>query len=193
MIRSMVAQWIESAIEVSNDTTTTISPSQLLGPTDASRKMPSLAQDTVNRTHDYEDTTPSLGTGDELRTNGAACFGPHTALLGQDPLHWAKDISADTATRTIGSLQKGDTILAERLGQFFEAQIICVMTFEIPPVLDSVGNGATQEPTLSTELGFTLTRHHHIRNYGRLRLVKQGKWQLDAQEEIGRASCRERV
>ena len=128
-------------------------------------------------------TIPSLGPAEGLTTEGAACFGPNTALLGQDPLHWAAHISADALTRTIGSLQKGDTVLAERQGKFFEAQIICVMTFEVPQAIDPTANGATQEPTLSTGLGFTLTRHHHIRNFGRLRLDRQGRWQLAAQED----------
>ena len=144
--------------------------------------------------YQHMDTIPSLGPAEGLTTEGAACFRPNTALLGQDPLHWAAHVPADELTRPIVSLKKRDTVLAEKQGKFFEAKIACVMTFEVPQATDPIANRVIQETTLSTGLGFTLTRHHHIRNFGRLRLDMQGRWQLAAQEddiewktEIGRA------
>ena len=128
-------------------------------------------------------TIPSLASAERLTTEGAACFGPNTALLGQDPLHWAARVPADELTRPIGSLKKGDTVLAEKQGKFFEAKIACVMTFEVPQATDPIANRVIQETTLSTGLGFTLTRHHHIRNFGHLRLDKEGRWQVAAQED----------
>ena len=75
--------------------------------------------------------TPSSTPAEWITTEGAACFGPNTALLGQDPLNWAAHVPADELTRPIGSLKKGDTILAEKHGKFFVARITCVMTFEV--------------------------------------------------------------
>jgi len=121
----------------------------------------------------------------ELGTeNGAACFGPNTALLIQDPLN----LTTHALTRLIGSLQHGDTVLAERhgpdgRGKFFSATVKCVMTFEIPQAMDPAANRIIQENTLSTGLGFTLTKHHHIRNYGQIHHNTQGKWQLTNQAD----------
>jgi len=115
--------------------------------------------------------------------NGAACFGPNTALLIQDPLNWAAHVPVDKLTRPIGSLKKGDTVLAEKDGKFFLARVKCVMTFEIPQAIDPTANRAIQDNTLSTGLGFTLTKHHHTRNCGQIRCDKQGRWQLATQED----------
>jgi len=115
--------------------------------------------------------------------NGAACFGPNTALLTQDPLNWAAHVPVDKLTRLIGSLKKGDTVLAEKHGQFFLAKVQCVMTLEIPQAIDPTANRAIQDNTLSTGLGFTLTKHHHSRKCGHIRCDKQGRWQLATQED----------
>jgi len=115
--------------------------------------------------------------------DGAACFGPNTALLIQDPLNWAAHVPVDKLTRPIGFLKKGDTVLAEKHGKFFVARIKCVMTFEIPQAIDPTANRVIQDNTLSTGLGITLTKHHHIRNYGHIRHDKQGRLQLAAQED----------
>ena len=115
-------------------------------------------------------------------TEGAACFGPNTALLVQDPLSGATRLPVDTLTRPIASLKKGDTVLAEKHDKFFVARVTCVMTFEVPQAADSTANRDLQDTTLSTGLGVTLTSHHHIRNFGYIRLDKHGRWQLAAQE-----------
>ena len=52
------------------------------------------------------------------------------------------------------------------------------MTFEIPQDEDPVPNEIIQENTLSTGLGFTLTKHHQIRKYGQIHRKARGRWQL---------------
>ena len=74
-------------------------------------------------------TILSLTPAELKMEDGAACFGPNTALLIQDPLNWAAHVPVDKLTRPIGSLKKGDTVLAEKHGKFFVARIKCVMTF----------------------------------------------------------------
>jgi len=117
---------------------------------------------------------------------GAACFGPHTALLIQDPLNFATHAPVETFTRPIGWLKQGDTVLAEkhgpeRRGKFFLAKVKCVMTFEIPQAMHPEANRVIQDNILSTGLGFTLTKHHHTRNFGHIRCDTQGRWQLATQ------------
>jgi len=120
----------------------------------------------------------------ELQTeNGAACFGPNTALLIQDPLDWTAHAPVETLTLPIGSLKYGDTVLAENHGQFFSAKVKCVMTFEIPQAMDPAANRTIQENTLTTGMGFTLTKHHHTRNYGQIHRDTQGRWQLTSQAD----------
>jgi len=114
---------------------------------------------------------------------GAACFEPNTSLLLQDPLNHATYDPGKTLSRSIGSLKYGDTVLAEKhgpdgRGNFSLAKITCVMTFEIPQVEDPVANKIIQENNLSTGLGFTLTKHHHIRKHGQIRLNARGRRQL---------------
>jgi len=130
----------------------------------------------------HTDTMLGSTPADWMATEGAACFGPNTALLGQDPLSWATHVPVDTLTRPIASLKKGDTVLAEKHDKFFVARVTCVITFEVPQAADSTANRVLQDTTLSTGLGVTLTRHHHIRNFGYIRLDKHGRWQLAAQE-----------
>ena len=80
-----------------------------------------------------------------------------------------------------------DTVLAERHGSdgrgtcFFLAKVICVMFFEIPQDKDPVTNKIIQANTLSTGLGVTLTKHHHIRQYGRIHQNTRGRWKLNNQ------------
>ena len=52
------------------------------------------------------------------------------------------------------------------------------MIFEIPQVEDPVANKIIQENTISTGLGFTLTKHHQIRKYGQIHRNVRGWWQL---------------
>ena len=53
----------------------------------------------------------------ELETEiGAACLGPNTALLLQDPLNHSTYDPRKTLSRSIGSLRQGDTVLAEKYG-----------------------------------------------------------------------------
>ena len=87
-----------------------------------------------------------------MTTEGAACFGPDTALLGQDPLSWATHVPVDTLTRPIDSLKKGDTVLAEKHDKFFVARVACVMTFEVPQTADPKANRVLQDTILSTGL-----------------------------------------
>ena len=130
----------------------------------------------------HTDTILGSTPAEWMTTEGAACFGPETALLGQDPLSWATHVPVDTLTRPIDSLKKGDTVLAEKHDKFFEARVTCVITFEVPQLTDPTADRALQDTTLSTGLGFTLTSHHHIWNLGYIRLDKQDRWQLTAQE-----------
>jgi len=120
----------------------------------------------------------------ELGTEiGAACFESHTALLLQDPLNHDTYDPGETLSRPIGSLRYGDTVLAEKHGpdgrsKFFLAEVACVMLFEIPQDRDLDANKIMQDNTLSTELGFTLTKHHHIRKHGWIHKQEPGRWLL---------------
>jgi len=93
-------------------------------------------------------------------------------------------------------MKYGDTVLAERQGSrgrgtfSYLAKVTCVMFFEIPqddnPVLNKIIenpflNKIIQENTLSSGLGVTLTKHHHIRKHGRVRQDSRGKWHLTHQ------------
>jgi len=113
----------------------------------------------------------------------AACFEPNTALLLQDPLNHDTYDPGETLSRPIGSLRYGDTVLAEKHGpdgrsKFFLAKVACVMLFEVPQDRDPDANKIIQENTLSTGLGFTLTKHHHIRKHGRIHQQAPGRWLL---------------
>jgi len=117
---------------------------------------------------------------------GAACFEPHTALLLQDPLNHDTYDPGETLSRPIGSLRYGDTVLAEEhlpdgRSKFFLAKVACVMLFEIPQDRDSDANKILQDKTLSTGLGFTLTKHHHIRKHGWIHKQEPGWWLLTNQ------------
>jgi len=91
----------------------------------------------------HTDTILGSTPAEWMTTEGAACFGPKTALLGQDPLSWAAHVPVDTLTRSIDSLQKGDTVLAEKHD---------VMTFEVPQTADPKANRVLQDTILSTGL-----------------------------------------
>ena len=127
---------------------------------------------------------------------GAACFEPGTALLLQNPLDQDTYDPDQALSRPIGSMKYGDTVLAERQGSrgrgtfSYLAKVTCVMFFEIPqddnPVLNKIIenpflNKIIQENTLSSGLGVTLTKHHHIRKHGRVRQDSRGKWHLTHQ------------
>jgi len=55
------------------------------------------------------------------------------------------------------------------------------MLFEIPQDRDSDANKIMQDKTLSTGLGFTLTKHHHIRKHGWIHKQEPGRWLLTNQ------------
>jgi len=117
---------------------------------------------------------------------GAACIEPHTALLLQDPLNHDTYDPRKTLSRPIGAMSYGNKVLAEKQGpdgrsQFFLAKIACVMLFEIPQDRDPDANKILQDKTLSTGLGFTLTKHHHIRKHGRIYKQEPGRWLLTNQ------------
>ena len=114
---------------------------------------------------------------------GAACFGPHTALLMQDPLNQDTYDSGKALSRPIGEIGYGNIVLAEKQGmdgrsKFFLAKVTCVMLFDIPQDGDPVANKILQEKTLSKGLGLTLTKHHHIRKYGSIHEQEPGRWRL---------------
>jgi hypothetical protein len=115
---------------------------------------------------------------------GAACFEPGTALLLQNPLNQDTYDPDQALSRPIGSMKYGDTVLAERHGSngrgtfSYLAKVTCVMLFEIPQDDDPVANKIIQENTLSSGLGVTLTKHHHIRKHGRISQDLRGKWHL---------------
>jgi len=52
------------------------------------------------------------------------------------------------------------------------------MLFEIPQDGDPDANKILQKKTLSEGLGFTLTRHHHIRKHGSIHEQEPGRWRL---------------
>jgi len=117
---------------------------------------------------------------------GAACFEPHTALLLQDPLNHDTYDPGETLSRPIRSLRYEDTVLAEKQGpdgrsKFFLAKVVCVMLFEIAQDRDSEANKILQDKTLSTGLGFTLTKHHHIRKHSWIHKQEPGRWLLTNQ------------
>jgi hypothetical protein len=77
----------------------------------------------------------------------------------------------------------GSMVLAEKQDMdgrstFFPAKVTCLMSFEIPQDLDPVANMILQNKTLSKGLGFTLTKHHHIRKYGNIHEQEPGRWQF---------------
>jgi len=114
---------------------------------------------------------------------GAACFGPHTALLLQDPLNHDTYDSGKALSQPIGEIEHGDIILAEKKGtdgrsKFFLTKVICVMLFEIPQDEDPDANKILQEKTLSKGLGLTLTKHHHIRKHGSIHEQLPGRWRF---------------
>ena len=81
----------------------------------------------------------------------------------------------------------GDTVLAERLGSrgqgnvFYVARVTCAMFFGILQDDNPALNESIKEDTLSTGFGVTLTKHHYIRVYGRLREDSTEKWHLTHQ------------
>jgi len=81
-------------------------------------------------------------------------------------------------------MKYGDTVLAKRLGSrgqttvFYLSRVTCVMFLEIPQDDDPVLNKIIQENTLSTGLGVTLTKHHHIRKHGQVSQDSRAKWHL---------------
>ena len=55
------------------------------------------------------------------------------------------------------------------------------MLFEIPQDGDPDANKILQDKTLSTGLGFTLTKHHHVRKHGRIHEQEPGRWRFTNQ------------
>jgi len=138
---------------------------------------PTPHKDTTSREHPAEPET-------EI---GAACFKPGTALLLQNPLNQDTYDPDQALSRPMGSMKYGDTVLAERHGSngqgtyFYLAKVTCVMLFEKFQDNDPDANKTIQENTLSAGLGVILTKHHHIRRYGRIRQDLRGKWHLTNQ------------
>ena len=166
IITCLMEQLINSVISTLRDTDIAPSPSPIQGQPDVHL--------------DQKDATLDSAYVEGSRTVGAACFGPSTDLLVQDPLSSTTQAPFETLTRPIDSLQKGDTVLAEKHGKFFMARIICVMTFEVPQATESTANTVHSDGPLSTGLGFTLTSHHHIRHYGHVGHDRHSRWRLDA-------------
>jgi len=175
--RMLLFSFIQYAVGIKNRETYTglIHNTNHIG--DASSEPPTQHMATFPREHPVEPET-------EI---GAACFEPSTALLLQDPLNHDTYDPGKTLSRPIGSMKHGDTVLAEKhrpdgRGFFFYlAKVTCVMLFEIPQDKDSDANQIIQENTLLTGLGVTLTKHHHIRKYGRIHQNARGRWQLTNQ------------
>jgi len=102
---------------------------------------------------------------------GAACFGPQTLLLVQNPMNQTTYDSGKALTRPIERIGHGSLVLAEKQDTkgksiFFLARVMCMMIFEIPQGGDLEANKALQTKILSKSPGLTLTKHHHIRKYG---------------------------
>ena len=76
---------------------------------------------------------------------GAACFGPQTFLLVQNPMNQATYDSGKSLTRPIERIGHGSTVLAEKQDRkgrsiFFAARVTCLMMFEIPQDGDPEAN-----------------------------------------------------
>jgi len=171
--RMLLFSFIKHAVGMKNIETHTepIHKTNHLG--DASSEPPTQHMAMLPREHPVDLATET----------GAPCFEPNTALLLQDPLNHVTYDPGKTLSRSIGSLKQGDTVLAEKhgpdgRGNFSLAKVTCVMTFEIPQDEDLVANKTIQENMLSTGLGFTLTRHHHIRKHGQIHQNARGRWQF---------------
>ena len=113
--------------------------------------------------------------------SGAACFGPRTALLVQNPLNQATYDPGKVLSRPIGEIGYGSMVLAEKQDMdgsstLFLAKVTCMMSFEIPQDGDPGANKILQEKTLSKGLGLTLTKHHHIRKLGNIQEQEPGRW-----------------
>jgi len=66
---------------------------------------------------------------------------------------------------------------------FYLAKVTCVMYFEIRYDDNPTINKILQDDILSTAHGVTLTKHHHIRAYGRLGQDSSGRWIMAHQHE----------
>ena len=81
-------------------------------------------------------------------------------------------------------MRYGDTVSAERRGQtgqgrvFYLAKVTCVMYFDILYDDSPVINKTLQDDILSSEQEVTLTKHHHIRAYGRSGHDSSGRWHI---------------
>jgi len=129
----------------------------------------------LTRQDTHTDSSP-----EELETEtGAACFGPQTLLLVQNPMNQATYDSGKALTRPIESIGHGSFVLAEKQDTkgksiFFLARLLCVMIFEIPQEGDPEANNSLQAKILSKGPGFTLTKYHHIRKYGSMHEQEPG-------------------
>jgi len=104
---------------------------------------------------------------------GAACFGPQTLLLVQNPMNQVTYDSGKSLTRPIERIGHGSTVLAEKQDRkgrstFFLSKVACLMIFEIPQDGDPEANMFLQKKILSKGLGFPPTKHHHVRKYGHI-------------------------
>jgi len=139
---------------------------------------------TPNPTQKHGITESSSGAGihDRCGLLRAGHCPPSTKSFG--PGHPDPD---QALSRPIDLLKYGDTVLAEIQGSrgrgtvFYLARVTCVMFFEIPQDDDPVLKKIIQENTLSSGLGVTLTKHHHIRKHGRVSQDSRVKWHLTHQ------------
>jgi hypothetical protein len=81
---------------------------------------------------------------------GAACFGPQTLLLVQNPMNQATYDSGKALTRPIERIGHGSLVLAEKQDTkgksiFFLARVMCMMIFEIPQDGDPEANKSLQK------------------------------------------------
>jgi hypothetical protein len=118
--------------------------------------------------------------------NGAACFGPQTLLLVQNPMNQSTYDSRTSLTRPIERIGQGSMVLAEKQDSkgrsiLFPARVTCLMMFEIPQDDDPEANKSLQKKILSKSLGLTITRHHHIRKYGSIHEQEPGGRQVITQ------------
>jgi len=93
-----------------------------------------------------KDSSPEE-TGTET---GAACFGPKTVLLVQNPMNQATYDSGKLLTRPMDTIGYGSMVLAEKQDRdgrsiFFPAKVTCLMSFEIPQDEDPVANRILQK------------------------------------------------
>ena len=114
--------------------------------------------------------THTVSTLEEPCTEtGAACFGPQTLLLVQNPMNQDTYDSGKSLTRPIERIDHGSLVLAEKQDTkgksiFFLSRVMCVMIFEIPQEGDPEGGHKLAPGTTSPLRLRVKVIDHHTNN-----------------------------